>query len=277
MVTDPEPVESSLMSDGTNVLVEREGGVETIRLNRPDVLNACNNELLAELELALRGTNRDQSIRCVIITGNGRAFCSGQDLADVKGQYESGAAPNLGDHLRKRYHKSIEMIRTMEKPAVAAVNGVAAGAGASLALACDMRIVAESASFVQAFVHVGLVPDCSGTFMLPRLVGMGRAFEMAATGRKVTAKEAVQTGLANQMVPDEELEGAVSALAEKLAALPTKAIGLTKRAFNHAWTASLSEQLEYEAHLQTTASQTQDHLEGIKAFLEKRKPAFEGV
>jgi len=164
----------------------------------------------------------------------------------------------------------------MEKPVIAAVNGVAAGAGASLSLACDIRIAAESAVFLQAFIHVGLVPDCGGTFMLPRLIGVSRALEMAITGRKVKAAEALQFGLVNQVVPDAELSKAATDLAHRLSALPPRGIGLTKRAINASWNNDLETQLEYEAMLQTTAGQTKDHREGVVAFMEKRSPVFTG-
>jgi 2-(1,2-epoxy-1,2-dihydrophenyl)acetyl-CoA isomerase len=164
----------------------------------------------------------------------------------------------------------------MEKPVVAAVNGVAAGAGCSLALACDFRIAAQSASFIEAFINVGLVPDSGSTFFLPRLIGIGRAMEMAVTGRKIKADEALAIGLVNRVVPDTELAAEVAKFAQQLASLPTRAIGLTKRALNAAWTADLEQQLDYEAMLQTTAGQTQDHREGVAAFLEKRPPRFQG-
>lgn len=258
------------------VLTQNDGGVRTITLNRPDALNACNNELLAELSKAVREAEKDASVRCVVLTGAGRGFCSGQDLADVADRYKSDAPIELGAHLREKYHATIVKLRTMEKPVIAAVNGVAAGAGCSLALVCDLRIAAESASFIEAFVNVGLVPDTGSTFMLPRLVGLSRAIELAITGRKVKADEALRLGLVNQVVPDADLMKTTMELAQKLAAMPTRAIGLTKRAMNAAWKNDLDAQLEYEAQLQTTAGQTKDHREGVTAFLEKRTPKFDG-
>jgi len=252
-------------------------GVRTITLNRPDVLNAFNEALLKALGRALRASAKDDGVRCLVITGAGRAFGSGQDLAEVKHRYEGDEPIELGAHLRTYYNRFIAKMRTMEKPVIASVNGVAAGAGASLALACDLRIAGESASFIQSFVHVGLIPDAGGSFMLPRLVGAARAMELACTGRKVGAAEALQIGLVNQVVPDEELPAATMKLARKLASLPTRAIGLTKRALNHAWTANLEQHLEYEAMLQTTAGQTEDHKEGVAAFIEKRQPVFKGT
>lgn len=264
------------MSDNPVVLAKDAGAVRTITLNRPDVLNACNEALLVALSRALRDAEKDAAVRCVVLTGAGRAFCSGQDLAEVAEGYSSGAMLELGSRLRNHYNPVILKLRTMEKPVIAAVNGAAAGGGAGLALACDIRIAAASASFIQAFIHVGLVPDCGNTFLLPRLIGISRAMEMAFTGRKVKADEALQTGLVNQVVPDDQLSAATADFAAKVAALPTRAIGMTKRAINAAWTTELEAQLEYEAMLQTAAGKTADHREGVTAFLEKRKPQFRG-
>ncbi len=259
------------------VLIENEGAVRTLRLNRPDVLNAFSDDLLERLGKEAKTAARDDSVRCVIITGAGRAFCAGQDLDSVKERMNDPEPTPLGAHLQKRYNPLIATLRTMEKPVIAGVNGVAAGAGCSLALACDIRVAAESASFIQSFIKVGLVPDSGATMLLPRLIGMGRAMEMTCTGRKVDAAEALEWGLVNQVVPDNELQAATTKLADKLANLPTRGIGLTKRAFNRGWTADLDDQLAYEAMLQTTASQTEDHIEGVTAFLEKRPPKFKGL
>ncbi len=265
------------MSDTpTTVLVEDDGAVRTLRLNRPDVLNAFNDDMLATLGKLAKQAARDASVRCVVIAATGRAFCSGQDLDSVKQRMNDPNAPELGEHIRKLYNPLIITLRTMEKPVIASVNGVAAGAGCSLALAADIRIAAGSASFIEVFVNVGLVPDSGSTFTLPRLVGMGRAMEMAFTGRKVAADEALQMGLVNRVVSDDELPDTTMKLAQKLASLPTRGIGLTKRAMNRAWAANLEDQLEYEAFLQTTAGQTEDHHEGVSAFLEKRRPQFKG-
>ena len=258
------------------LIIENEGAVRTLRLNRPDVLNSFNNDLLAALNKAVREAEKDKAVRCLVITGAGRGFSAGQDLADVADRYKSDAPIELGGHLRDRYNPLISKIRTMEKPVIAAVNGVAAGAGCSLALACDIRIAAESASFIEAFVNVGLVPDSGSTFFLPRLVGTSRALEMAITGRKVKADEALRIGLVNKVVPDAELGAESQKLAQQLATLPPRAIGLTKRAMNRAWAVELDDQLDYEAMMQTTAGQTKDHREGVAAFLEKRKPNFTG-
>lgn len=259
-----------------SLLIENDGFVRTLRLNRPDVLNSFNNDLLAAFGKAVRDADREKSVRCIVITGAGRGFSAGQDLADVADRYKCDTPIELGSHLRDRYHPAFSKIHSMEKPVIAAVNGVAAGAGCSLALACDIRIAAESATFIEAFVHVGLVPDTGSTFFLPRLIGASRALEMAITGRKVKADEALQIGLVNKVVPDAELPAEAMKLAQQLANLPPRAIGLTKRAMNRAWTAELDDQLEYEAMMQTTAGQTRDHREGVAAFLEKRKPNFTG-
>lgn len=260
----------------SSLVVENEGAVRTLRLNRPDVLNACNDILLAALGKETKAASRDDAVRCLVIAAAGRAFCAGQDLDTVKERMNDPDAPDLGTHLRRLYHPIILHLRTMEKPVIASVNGVAAGAGCSLALACDLRVAAESASFIEAFVNVGLVPDSGSTFMLPRLVGMSRATELAITGRKVGAEEALQIGLVSRVVPDDALADETMRLAQKLAAMPTRGIGLTKRALNQSWTAHLDEQLDYEASLQTTAGRTRDHTEGVRAFIEKRKPVFEG-
>ncbi|MBN2563586.1 MAG: enoyl-CoA hydratase/isomerase family protein [Phycisphaerae bacterium] len=258
------------------VLVKSDGGVRTITLHRPDVLNAFNAELLAALGQAVCEADEDQTVRCVLLTGAGRAFCSGQDLAEYAGRFDSDDPIELEPRLRGQYNPIIARIRTMEKPVVASVNGVAAGAGCSLALACDLRIAGESASFIQAFINVGLVPDCGSTFMLPRLVGVSRAMELTLTGRRVTASEALGMGLVNRVVPDKELPGEAHRFTQQLAAAPTRAIGLTKRMINAAWTADLQAQLELEARLQTPATRTDDHREGLRAFLEKRRPHFKG-
>lgn len=265
------------MSDAQpTVLIENDGAIRTLRLNRPDVLNAFNDDLLIALSKEAKAAARDESVRCVIITGAGRAFCSGQDLDTVKERMNDPNAPELGQHLREHYNPLIVTLHTMAKPVIAAVNGVAAGAGCSLALACDLRVAAASASFIEAFIKVGLVPDSGSTFTLPRLVGMSRAMEIACTGRKVGAEEALQIGLVNKVVPDDELSAATMQWAGELSSLPTRAIALTKQAFNRSWTADLEGQLEYEALQQTTAGKTEDHHEGVRAFLEKRKPRFKG-
>lgn len=264
------------MADNNAILVEDDGAVRTIKLNRPNVLNAFTTDMLLALNKAVRAADKDSAIRCVVLTGSGRGFSAGQDLDEVKSHYQGDELLELGNQLRKFYNPIITKLRTMEKPVIGSINGVAAGAGCSLALACDLRIAAESSSYIEAFIHVGLVPDCGSTFFLPRLIGVARAMEMACTGRKVKADEALAMGLVNRVVPDDQLATETSKLAKKLAALPTRAIGLTKRAINRSWSADLESQLDYEAMLQTTAGQTKDHREGVTAFLEKRKPNFVG-
>jgi len=256
----------------STVLTALEGGVLTLTLNRPEVLNALNEQLTADLHDGLRFAERTPEVRCVVLTGAGRGFCSGQDLRERTG----GEAVSYGDSLRRRYSPVILRMRTMEKPVIAAVNGVAAGAGCNLALAADLRIASERASFIEVFSRVGLVPDSGGTFTLPRLVGLGKALELAFTADPVDAHEALRLGLVNRVVPHDELMAHTLALATRLAQGPTRAFGLTKRAFNYALTASLEATLEYEAHLQEIAGRTADHREGVAAFLEKRQPRFEG-
>jgi len=258
------------------ILVKNEGAVRTIILNRPEVLNAINEAVATGLLKALRDVERENSVRCLVITGAGRAFCSGQDLAVVQQGIERGQPVDFGRLLRDFYHPVITKVRTLEKPVIASVNGAAAGGGCGLALACDIRLAAESASFVQAFINVGLVPDMGTTFTLPRLIGVSRAMEMAFTGRKVGAEEALRMGLVNQVVPDSRLAEETTRLANQLAAMPTRAIGFIKRAINTGWNADLEAQLDYEAMLQATADDTSDHREGVAAFFEKRPAKFTG-
>ena len=255
-----------------------EHGVLTITLNRPAARNALNEQLSMELGTALRVAQRDGNVRCVVLTGAGSAFCAGQDLKEIDpARAQAGErTPDFDTLLRQRYNPLVVRLRTMEKPVLAAVNGVAAGAGASLALAADLSICARSASLVMAFVHVGLVPDSAATLTLVQQVGYARAAEMCLLGEPLSAEEAHRWGLVNRVVEDDELPAAAREMGAKLAALPAKALGLTKRALNHAWTASLDEQLEYEAFLQMTAGETADHEEGVRAFLDKRKPRFGG-
>ena len=259
------------------VLYNVSEGVATITLNRPDVLNAFTDAMLDALDGALKQAERDAQARCVVLTGAGRGFCAGQDLGDVKRrEAEMGRAVSFADHLRQKYNPIVTRIRTMEKPVIGAVNGVAAGAGASLALACDLRIASDKASFVLAFVRVGLVPDSGMNYFLTHLVGYARAFELAATGGRLSADEALRLGVVNRVVPVESFADAAQGWARELAQSATRAIGLTKRAMNRALVASVEEVLEYEAMLQEIAGRTADHQEGVAAFLEKRPAQFTG-
>jgi len=252
------------------ILVKKDEGVATFTLNRPEVLNACNEPMLKELYDALHEAERDKEVRCLVLTGAGRAFCAGHDL---KG-YVPGS--HLSDTILHLYNPVILKLRTLDKPIIASVNGVAAGAGFSLALACDLRIASERASLMAAFIRIGLIPDSGITFLLPRFVGVSKAFELAFTGEAVEAKEAERLGLVNKVVPPEELEEATKTWARKLAQAPTKALGYMKRALNRALANSLEAQLEYEAYLQELAGRTEDHKEGVEAFLAKRPPRFHG-
>ncbi|MBO9539391.1 enoyl-CoA hydratase/isomerase family protein [bacterium] len=249
----------------------RDGRIAWIALDRPDVLNAMTDQMKRELLDAFKRADKDPAVRAIVLTGRGRGFCSGQDLADA-----SKSEVSLGDNLRTLYNPLILQMRQMAKPIVCAVNGVAAGAGMSLALACDLRLCADNAAFIEVFVRIGLVPDAGSTWLLPRLVGLAKAFELAALGDKVDAAEALRLGLVNRVVPADQLEAEAQALASRLAEAPTKAIGLMKRAFERAFDHDLADQLEYEAHLQEVAGRTRDFEEGVGAFLAKRPPAFTG-
>lgn len=262
----------------TTILVDQSDGVMTITLNRPDSMNAFNEAMSVELAAALKAAQRDDAVRCLVLTGAGRAFCSGQDLAEIRGRYaESGTARlDFAGHLRQKFNPIVSKLRTIEKPTVAAINGAAAGAGASFALACDLRICARSSYLMLAFVHVGLIPDSGATSTLVQHAGYARAAELCMLGEKLPAEEALRYNLVNRVVDDGQLAAAVKELSTRLASMPTRAIGLTKRALNRAWTADLDEQLEYEAFLQQTAGMTADHREGVTAFLEKRKARFLG-
>ena len=248
----------------------RDGGVLTITLNRPDVLNALTGETHKQLRGALKEARADD-VRAVVLTGAGRGFCVGQDLKE----FQEGAG-DISDRLRANYHPTVLAIRGLEKPVLAAVNGAAAGAGISLACACDLRIAADSATFVPAFINIGLVPDSGGTFFISRLLGYARAFEWMASGRKLTAAEALAWGLVSDVVEADGLAARAAEVAAEWAALPTRGIGLTKRLFDRAPLASLDEQLELEAQLQAVAAGSEDFREGVTAFLEKREPRFSG-
>lgn len=248
-------------------------GIATITLNRPDVFNAFNDQQSYDLQDALKQVARDESVRVVVLTGAGKAFCSGQDLKAIAG----ASKRNLSESLEKRYNPIIRAMRNLPKPIICRLNGVAAGAGCSLALACDMVVASSAASMIEVFVNVGLVLDSGSSFFLPRAVGSLKAFELSTLGSKVTAEEAQQLGLVNQVVAPEALDTAVTELAARYAAAPTKAIGLIKKMLNKSFSSTLDEMLEYEAHCQKIAGNTEDYQEGVAAFNEKRKPQFKGA
>lgn len=260
------------MAEYSTVLYEVKRGTAWVTLHRPEVLNAFNEQLTTDLHNALKEAEQDELVRCVVISGSGRGFCSGQDLKSHQGEERR----SLKESLERRYNPIIRRIRNMQKPIIAMINGVAAGAGASLALACDMRIMAESASLIEAFIRIGLVPDSGSHWFLIRQVGMAKAFELSALGDSVDSQNALNLGLVNMVVPDDGLREETERVANRFAEGPTKAIGLIKRALNKAAHSDLETILEYEAYLQEIASLTEDHREGIRAFFEKRKPVYRG-
>ena len=261
--------------DESPVLLAIEDGVAVVTLNRPDKLNAFNEAMHHGLMEAVDRIERDDAVRAVLITGAGRAFCAGQDLAE-RAIAPGETPPDLGDTLERLYEPLVQRITGLPKPVVAAVNGVAAGAGCNLALLCDLIIAGRSAQFIEAFVRIGLVPDAGGTFSLPRLVGLQRALGMALTGDAIDAGRALEFGLVWQVVPDEALPDEAMALARRLAAGPTTALGLTKRLLRGSFDHDLEAQLALERELQRQAGRTTDFREGVAAFLEKRPPRFTG-
>ncbi len=250
-----------------------ENNVAWIKLNRPEAFNSVNAELAAEWISALEECKSNDEIRAVVITGEGKAFCAGQDLKEVT---TPEIMPGFEALLRERYTPIVKLISTIEKPFIAAVNGVAAGAGANLALACDIILANEKASFIQAFSAIGLIPDSGGTFNLIRKVGRAKAMAFAMLGDKIGAAEAERLGMIYKYFPMDSFHEEVEKIATKLAHMPTKGLGLTKRAINASWSNSLEEQLALEATLQIEASETDDYHEGVAAFVEKRKPNFKG-
>jgi 2-(1,2-epoxy-1,2-dihydrophenyl)acetyl-CoA isomerase len=255
----------------SEVLTERDGAVLTITLNRPEVFNAFNAALHAALHAALEDA-ADASVRAVVITGAGRGFCAGQDLKEFQ-----EAPGSIRERLEQTYHPNIRLIRGLEKPVIAAVNGPCAGAGLSLACACDVRIASDAATFVPGFIGIGLIPDSGGSWFIHRLLGYARAFEWMTSNRRLTAAEAHAWGLVSEVVEAEAFPARVAEYAAEQAARPTLAVGGTKRLFEHAHTASLEQQLELEAELQQASTETGDFVEGVNAFLEKRPPSFSGA
>ncbi len=271
----PQEFNFSIFETVETILYTVDKSVLTITLNRPDKLNAMTPTLLRELKEAFEQANIDQQVRVVILTGAGRGFCAGADLAAASELMMSGGF-SYEDNLNATYNPLILTMQNLQKPILAAVNGVAAGAGMSLALACDIRIAAESASFLQAFVKIGLVPDSGSTWMLPRLIGVTKALELMLTGQRVSAAEALDLGIVNQVVADAGLGLAVTQMAQMFAAAPTKTLGLIKQAVNFAMTSTLEAAMKNEAALQDVAGKSADHMEGVAAFLEKRPAAFKG-
>lgn len=251
---------------------EVESGVGIIRLNRPEVFNSFNREMAIAFQDILDVFDDTRAVRAIYITGVGKAFCAGQDLVEAT----DAKGPKLQTIVRQHYNPIIERLRNIEKPIVAAVNGVAAGAGANIALSCDICVATESASFIQAFSKIGLIPDSGGTFILPRLIGMQKATALMMLGDKVSAKDAEQMGMIYKWFADATFAEDAMNLAKTLAAMPTRGLGLTKKALNLSMISDLSAQLETEEEFQTMAGSTYDYKEGVAAFLEKRKPVFKG-
>ncbi|HEY5060173.1 MAG TPA: 2-(1,2-epoxy-1,2-dihydrophenyl)acetyl-CoA isomerase PaaG [Gemmatimonadaceae bacterium] len=258
----------------SDILFDAADGVATITLNRPEVLNSFTRPMAAELRAAFERVATDDLLRAVVLTGAGRAFCAGQDLGEAM---PSGSAmPDLGDIVRDSYNPVVRAIRTLEKPVICAVNGVAAGAGANLAHACDIVFAAASATFIQSFARIGVIPDSGGTFILPRIVGLHRATVMTMLAEKMSAEQARDWGLVYMVTePDALMETAVGT-AKQLATQPTRALGLIKRGFNRSLGVDLDDQLDFEEQLQREAGSTLDYREGVNAFLDKRKPVFQG-
>jgi len=265
-----------LGSDNDLVRTDRTGAVMTLTLNRPDALNAFDRDLAAALDAGLRTAEREPEVRAVILTGEGRAFSAGQDLRELARETAESGPRAVGDQLRNRLNPIVIRIRSLEKPVVAAINGITTGAGLGIALAADYRIAAESAAFIVSPLGIGLIPAVGSTALLPAILGLGRASELALLGERITADQALAFGLVSRLVPDADLANEAMTVAERFAALPTKAIGLTKRAFNRSVLPDLAAHLTYEAGLQEVAAGTEDHREGLAAILEKRKPTFTG-
>jgi len=258
------------------LLIDRKGGVLKLTLNRPKVLNSLTHPMMDELMGALKKAEKDAEIRCVVLAAAGRAFCAGADLGDLKKKYEASEILSLGAELRDRFNPLALQIRSMEKPVVCMINGTAAGAGASLALACDLKVCSENAKFMLAFIQVGLAPDTGISHWVVRKMGLALALEHAWTARPILAAQALEFGLVNRVVPAERLEAETGELVEKILKAPPRAVALTKRLLNRAAANDLQAQMEYEAQIQEILGKTRDHREGVAAFLEGRPPVFRG-
>jgi 2-(1,2-epoxy-1,2-dihydrophenyl)acetyl-CoA isomerase len=259
----------------SGILLENTAGLATLTLNRPEKSNAFDDAMIDALLAALQSCERD-GVRCLVITGAGRNFCAGQDLAAFMHRYESPGGVSFREHLIVGYNRIVQSLKSLEIPVIAAVNGAAAGAGLGLACASDLRFGSESSKFRTAFIGIGLAPDSATSFHLPRLIGYGRAMEMALTNQLIDSATALRYGLLNQVFPDAELMPRTLEIAGALAKGPTKAMGFTKQAFQHSLSADLASALDNEARLQDLAGATADHREGVKAFLEKRAPKYKG-
>jgi 2-(1,2-epoxy-1,2-dihydrophenyl)acetyl-CoA isomerase len=257
----------------SSILLKIENQIAFINLNRPDVFNSFNREMALLMQETLDICSNDNNIRAIVISGNGKAFCAGQDIGEITNpELNPGFRKILDDH----YNPIIKKIRSIEKPIIGAINGVAAGAGANIALACDIILASENASFIQAFSKIGLIPDSAGTFFLPRLIGIQKATALMMLGDKVTAQEAENLGMIYKCFSSETFDDEVLKMATTLANMPTKALGLTKRLMNNSLTNNLEQQLQLESDMQIEASETNDYSEGVTAFVEKRKPIFKG-
>lgn len=256
-----------------SITTQIENKVATLTLNRPEVFNSFNREMALLLQSELDAAEKNPEVRAIVITGNGKAFCAGQDLKEVTSPELN---PGFKKILEEHYNPIISRIRSIEKPIIGAINGVAAGAGANIALACDVVIASENASFIQAFSKIGLVPDSAGTFFLPRLIGFQKASALMMLGDKISAVEAEKLGMVYKVVSSENFSDEVNNIASTMANMPTKALGLTKRLLNQSLQNSLEEQLNLESKLQIEAAQSEDYAEGVDAFVNKRKPNFKG-
>jgi 2-(1,2-epoxy-1,2-dihydrophenyl)acetyl-CoA isomerase len=258
----------------SSILLENKNGVAYITFNRPEVFNSFNREMAFLLQDTLDACEKDDAVRAIVLSGNGKAFCAGQDLKEVT---SIELNPGFKKILEEHYNPIITRIRSIKKPIIGAINGVAAGAGANIALACDIVVAHEQVNFIQAFSLIGLIPDSGGTFFLPRLIGFQKALALAMLGDKISAEEAERMGMIYKVIPTENFDEEVSKLALKLANMPTKALGMIKELFNKSMTNDLESQLALESKLQIEAAQTEDYAEGVSAFMEKRKPEFKGL